>query len=584
MCQCRGFLYHFTSHSPSIVLWDSIQAFWVEGETRAILALRQVQQPMPRFQRAPLRSNSVRSISLNAMHLHRGVASSFCAYRLSLRPGLFHITMSNYQPLTPPSLLSFSRHRSFGVKAELIDFECSSSGDAPPEKRSSQGITEAARADAEADSPYTQGIRHGKPGSPRTAARHGRVLQKKEQSIRSYFPSGEVGVGRSIPCKERRVASDPSGEGPAPLAVRPRSGGHRGPDSRESNAARAGSGTSGERGGLGDERWAWRRRDQLTLGGGRWQAGRRGRCGSVGKKAGRRMGRAIIEWTWEYFRTSWDVGQAFAVSSCSFPAHSCEGLRNAKSNTATARSRLCEPGTLLSTRASPWGTVEARAEGSYSNKGGGGNAGEGDIVARGAPATMDENMSQNGEDARVTRTRPPPPLYFQHDGHSRSIVGVFRSGASGQSAGHERGRRWRCLADIGVGHGTGNEGIGPADRDFEAGDFHPPRLGSLLVFDPYHPGSVIRRALDDKGTKRSWCRCDSDKGELCSRRRRRKHLRFNGQSEDIAFGFQLVRDFFASLPQRGEFSCLTRSPAESVLVGCPSALRRLRGRCMGFFS
>lgn len=71
----------------------------------------------------------------------------------------------------------------------------------------------------------------------------------------------------------------------------------------------------------------------------------------------------------------------------------------------------------------------------------------------------------------------PPPLYLQHDGHSRTVVGVLWS-------------EQKNLKNL-------KKGSAPV------GSRQQP--GTLLIFDPSHKGSEIRDALMDYGSLR-WCR------------------------------------------------------------------------------
>ncbi|CAM9152532.1 unnamed protein product [Choristocarpus tenellus] len=76
-------------------------------------------------------------------------------------------------------------------------------------------------------------------------------------------------------------------------------------------------------------------------------------------------------------------------------------------------------------------------------------------------------LAREGRDSDEKEARSPPPLYLQHDGHSRTVVGMER--------------RW------------GMKGGGKVEA-----------VDTLLVFDPSHRGKEIKSALQNGGT--GWAR------------------------------------------------------------------------------
>lgn len=84
-------------------------------------------------------------------------------------------------------------------------------------------------------------------------------------------------------------------------------------------------------------------------------------------------------------------------------------------------------------------------------------------------------------------------ILLQHDGHSRSIVGVRLPGEGGAHAKRQGGSEG-CEGRACRG-GAGRDGGSVVGRGGGGGKKRQP--GSLLVFDPSHAGMEIRDALDD---------------------------------------------------------------------------------------
>ncbi|CAM9418712.1 unnamed protein product [Discosporangium mesarthrocarpum] len=143
-------------------------------------------------------------------------------------------------------------------------------------------------------------------------------------------------------------------------------------------------------------------------------------------------GEAVASWVWQYFHTPWK------------PLEFCT---RASAEVTTGGKMSSEPPSTLS------GTADKLVE-EEGGKGGGGEEERG-IGQAGAGAGKG-----GGEEI------DPPPLYFQHDGHSRTIIGMER--------------KW-------VKKGTGEE-----------------ELNTLLVFDPAHRGREIKATLEGGGM--SWAR------------------------------------------------------------------------------
>lgn len=273
-----------------------------------------------------------------------------------------------------------------------------------------------------------------------------------------------------------------------------------------------------------------------------WKSSRRG---SIGKDAGDRMGQALAEWAWEYFCTPWGTTEEGDSSAGRSSAAGAAGLRSLP---LPAPSQLREPGdsgpevvapcavggrsqrpeptgwrgstaptlpptTAISSSSSSLsaGAAVAAAELSRQKLGhkndadndvvfflkdggnrqaaGPGRPGAGSASGSAAPAAAFANARE-----KARQERPPPPLYFQHDGHSRSVVGVLWPG--GKAASHVNERS---------GNGQGGGGGGRAEsarcggRGWRGGHGTGGRRqpGNLLVFDPSHEGKELRNALDN---------------------------------------------------------------------------------------
>ena len=253
--------------------------------------------------------------------------------------------------------------------------------------------------------------------------------------------------------------------------------------------------------------------------------------GWISKSAGHRMGQALTEWSWEYFCTLWGAEELVGDDAVSPTSRPGESASSAGAEVASNRA----PDGEKAGKATPTAAVLSRADAPRpwkANTDGGptaGAAGPGSGAAGAASsgggggsrsARGDDGATEGGGGGRTmgaapdaVRRRPPPPLYFQHDGHSRSVVGVLWQGGRGKS-GKECGGRAAGSGDGIAGRGRGFEKDG-SDRDRRGGGGvgsgggggaggRGSRLqpGSLLIFDPSHSGSEIRRALDDTQQQR----------------------------------------------------------------------------------
>lgn len=258
------------------------------------------------------------------------------------------------------------------------------------------------------------------------------------------------------------------------------------------------------------------------------------RPGNLSKSAGQRMGQALTEWSWEYFCTLWGAeevtGDGGGGSLTSRPRESAssagaeaeenrtlDGEKNGKAAPTAAvlfRADAPRPGKVSADCGLTGATAGA---GAGAASGGSGGSGDGSHSARGEGGAREGGggEGETGAPPDAARSRPPPPLYLQHDGHSRSVVGVLWPGGRGKS-GKRHG--WRGSGSengsAGPGRGVGNDGDGGSGRgggnceggrggegsSGERGRRLQP--GSLLVFDPSHSGGEIRKALDDPQTQR----------------------------------------------------------------------------------
>ncbi|CAM9155500.1 unnamed protein product [Scytosiphon promiscuus] len=284
--------------------------------------------------------------------------------------------------------------RSFGVKAEVVDFEST----APP-----------APADDEARPGYND-------VTPLTAAAEGKGRAPPSLCARSSNASAAI-------AEHDKTIQQVAHEAGRWLQTEQRLG-------------TGGNGTGhGDSGGYARRGGSTRSGGPRGRGGGRGRGWRRGRKkrrnnGNIGKEAGDRMGKALMEWAWQYFCTPWaaEEGDGSGLSLCS------EG----DVRPSPPPSQLREPGCP------------------------GGEA----VASSGAIEGFEPSSSSGmGSTRAKARARPPPPLYFQHDGHSRSIVGVLLPGGGGAQAKHQGSNKRQA--------------------------------GSLLVFDPSHVGSELVDALGD---------------------------------------------------------------------------------------
>lgn len=272
---------------------------------------------------------------------------------------------------------------------------------------------------------------------------------------------------------------------------------------------------------------------------------KKGRRGSIGKDAGDRMGQALAEWAWGYFCTPWgtaeeddlpaggssavggaglrslplaspsqlrepDVSGPAVAAPCavggSFQRPEPTGWRGLSappplSATTSISSSPSPPTSGASAVAALSGQQQGRrnepADASFVGNDGGNRqaAGPGRPHAISAAAAAAAIVNTSGN---TRKARPPPPLYFQHDGHSRSVVGVlWPGGKATRRVNHGSGR--------GEGGGTGGrtESAGHGGRGERggrgAGGKRQP--GSLIVFDPSHSGKEIRNALNNTQTQ-----------------------------------------------------------------------------------
>lgn len=223
-------------------------------------------------------------------------------------------------------------------------------------------------------------------------------------------------------------------------------------------------------------------------GGGRNAGGiRRGGRGKTWDE-GNRMGRAIAEWAWAYFCSSWGGEEFSRGNTDGLIAGGCasgylDALQSSQTDARTGGSVDAFSAEGECHAKSVSASKEAATTGMMSA----------DMITRERPdagkvSAVETDASSPTEDAN--RMRRPPPLYFQHDGHSRSVVGVLWPQGRGDA---------RCLderiADAGERKAGGSEGRSSAAAAAAAGGRQP---ASLLVFDPSHPGWEIRNALDDR--------------------------------------------------------------------------------------
>lgn len=313
--------------------------------------------------------------------------------------------------------------------------------------------------------------------------------------------------------RQPRLGGDSSGNGSVPRTATPsgdeivRSGnGDVGPGVTNSNADRPSlplSGGVGKTAGAGPS-GPGRLSVRAVLGGkGGVVTTERGlkRTINTGKDGRSHMGRAIAKWAWEYFCAPWgteeSIGDADATNEFAALHPPPQGINAtvAKLNTdrqprsqdgcgSMAISKLSSETYLALPRhlsgdkgPTAMGRTRGLPAGGVSCGWDGGESGLPEDKARKISAALGHTLK-----------RRPPPLYFQHDGHSRSVVGVL------WPEGRENAKSAR---GANVGGDRGSLGM---DR---RGCVQQP--GNLLVFDPSHSGTDILRALDDK-QKKGWGR------------------------------------------------------------------------------
>lgn len=266
------------------------------------------------------------------------------------------------------------------------------------------------------------------------------------------------------------------------------------------------SSSRGLTGGRGSGRLARSNNDSgvraTAAGGG--QRGRGGRHGDRGRGRGRvahnsaaaaaaggtGCGQAVVEWAWEYFCTPWNTEKVYPAANKpkrSPAGPSIEGARTFECSGTDERPQSVgirgEP-LFVRDDAGEMGTDCSESSSSICDTTHSGGDG-GRAYGRGKR----EQRPWGEESPPSPACRLPPPLYLQHDGHSRTVVGVlWPEGRNrvGRGGGAGVGREDRSVA--------GHEGAGRG------------RPGNLLVFDPSHAGPEIRDALANEDNLR-WCRC-----------------------------------------------------------------------------
>lgn len=236
--------------------------------------------------------------------------------------------------------------------------------------------------------------------------------------------------------------------------------------------------------------------------------------GYLSKDAGNRMGQALTEWSWHYFCTLWDAeglgGDGAGVGSLPSGPREPVSLAGAEVG-ENLRPRGEEDGKAVPTAAVLSGADAPRALGKAITDGGltaaaataAASGDSGSTRDKSGRAEWGREGGQTGAAPDAARMRPPPPLFFQHDGHSRSVVGVLwvggrgkpgkQCGGHGSSSGDGSAGQVRDFGGGGDGGRSRNSGDGGGDTE---GCGRRLRPGSLIVFDPSHSGREIRRALD----------------------------------------------------------------------------------------
>lgn len=225
--------------------------------------------------------------------------------------------------------------------------------------------------------------------------------------------------------------------------------------------------------------------------------GRRGDGnGTAAKYAENGMGQAVVEWVWEYFGKPW--GTVEELSGCTpgplvpvqsresqAPAESDGGVRSG----STSQGRLLVPTVDLSSNTAALSRDHSNVSLDDLTKRGQASLRCGRDGGQGQTGATEAQSAERGSAIYdAVGGRRPPPLYFQHDGHSRSVVGAVYGDASRKSRGN--------VID------GGGEGDGGARGGGERG------RRSLLVFDPSQAGKDVREALDNTQNMR-WGRYTS---------------------------------------------------------------------------
>lgn len=204
---------------------------------------------------------------------------------------------------------------------------------------------------------------------------------------------------------------------------------------------------------------------------------RRNRRGSKATGQGSSLdegcGRSVIQWAWEYFGTPW-----CSEESAARPYSGQCGYTARKGTTVTYRHEgLSAPRTsqenevLVNEENEQVGCISAWKPRDRQEAGG---------ITSHAHRDKRKNHCQESKPSDILvpdqiLSHHPPPLYLQHDGHSRTVVGVLRP-----------------VGEAGPGGGAHKNSKG--------------QQSMLLIFDPSHDGAEISNALSDRYSMK-WCRC-----------------------------------------------------------------------------
>lgn len=218
-------------------------------------------------------------------------------------------------------------------------------------------------------------------------------------------------------------------------------------------------------------------------------------AGAEAEAGAQHMHQLLVDWVWRYFSGRHAPTQAL----CQLPPRPAAGAA-APSTDADGSGGTGGAGSSRADKAGPPPHADADAVGN----GGGRSSSDAVTAGPGHQQGPGGEVALPHAAAATVVLRPSPvvqtglpPLYFQHEGHSRTIIGVERRRVSASSMGGGRGGR-----GAGRGAGSGPRGFGRAGGGGGGGGTDV-EVVTLLVLDPGVPVGALEGAL---ASRRAWQR------------------------------------------------------------------------------